>query len=160
MSKFKAEIKIIGINPYVEVPEKTLQKLFAAAGRDKGPIPIKGTINAKAYTQTLVKYAGEWRLYINTTMLANSPKRIGEVIAISVEYDDADRAIEAHPDLIKALSKNKAAKAVFDKLSPSRQNEIVRYISHLKTDESRVKNIMRAIDFLNGKGSFAGRQKP
>lgn len=66
---FKAEIKIIGINPYVLVPGPILQKIFKQAGRDKGPIPIKGTINKKPYRQTLVKYSGAWRLYINTTMI-------------------------------------------------------------------------------------------
>jgi hypothetical protein len=157
---FKAEIKIIGINPYVTVPVKLLNKIFKKAGRDRGPIPICGLINGRAYKQTLVKYKGEWRLYINTFMLANSPRRIGETIEISVAFDPADRTIEPHPKFVKALAENKAAKKVFDELAPSRKKEIVRYILSLKTEESVTRNIEKAIDFLNGKGRFVGRDKP
>jgi hypothetical protein len=40
-----------------------------------------------------MKYLGEWRLYVNLIMLKNSPKRIGEVIEVTLEYDDSDRSI-------------------------------------------------------------------
>jgi hypothetical protein len=75
--KFQATIDIIGINPFVFIPENILKDIFKQAGKEKGPIPVKGTINAKPYKQTLVKFKGYWRLYINTTMLKNSPNRIG-----------------------------------------------------------------------------------
>ena len=56
-----------------------------------------------------------------------------------------------------ALADNKKATAVFASLSPSRQKEILRYISNLKTEQSVEKNIVRAINFLLGKGRFVGR---
>jgi hypothetical protein len=157
---FRAEIKIIGINPYVTIPAKLLGKIFKEAGRDKGPIPICGQINNKPYRQTLVRYRGGWRLYINSSMLAKSPQRIGETIEISAGFDPADRSIEPHPAFVKALNKNKIAKKVFNELSPSRKKEIVRYISLLKTEESVARNIDRAIHFLSGRGRFVGRDKP
>lgn len=86
MKKFKAEIEIIGINPFVPVPPKVLASIFNQSGKDKGPIRIRGTINANPYRQTLVKFRGEWRLYINTTMLKNSPKRIGETIELAILF--------------------------------------------------------------------------
>jgi hypothetical protein len=160
MHTFKAELKIIGINPYVEVPQKILAAVFKQAGKEKGKIPIRGTVNKLPYTQTLVKYLGEWRLYINTKMLKDSPKKIGTTITVSVEFDPSDRTITPHPKLIKSLEKNKKAKAVFDQLRPSLQHEIVRYIAHLKTEASIDKNITQAIDFLLGKGRWIGRDKP
>jgi hypothetical protein len=99
MNKFSASIEIIGINPFVFVPDSILDDLFKEAGKNKGAIPIRGVINDKPYRQTLVKYSGAWRLYINTTMLKNSPKRIGEIIELTVEYDSSDRSISAHPKL-------------------------------------------------------------
>lgn len=157
---FKATLQIIGINPYLSVPENILKAIFEQANKDRGYIPIKGLINNKPYTQTLVKYSGAWRLYVNTSMLKNSPKRIGETIEISIEYDTADRSIKPHPKLEKALENNPDAKATFDKLSASRRHEIVRYIAHLKTEESVEKNIEKAIQFLQGNGRFVGRDKP
>lgn len=158
--KFKAKIEIIGINPYVFVPEEILLTIFTASGKFKGHIPIKGEVNGKEYKQTLVKFKGAWRLYINTTMLENSPKRIGEIIQVSAEFDPSDRTIEPHPKLMEALHLNPNAQTRFDELSKSKKHEIVRYISSLKTEESIERNIARAIDFLHGNGRFIGRDKP
>jgi len=107
-----------------------------------------------------MKFKGEWRLYINTKMLKNSPKRIGEQIEIRIDYDPEKREISIHPKLIQALNENETAKTVFQNLRPSLQHEIIRYISHLKTEESIDKNVHKAIAFLLGKGKFVGREKP
>jgi hypothetical protein len=160
MHHFKAPLDIIGINPFVFVPVPILKQLFLKSGKDKGHIPVCGTVNDKPYTQTLVKYSGEWRLYINTTMLQHSPKRIGEIIVITIDVDTASRTIKPHPKLVKALNANAAAKKVFAALPPSRKKEIIRYISGLKTEESTAKNIEKAIGFLQGKNRFVGRDKP
>jgi hypothetical protein len=157
MQSFTAEIEIVGINPYVNLPDEVLAKIFADAQKDKGPIPVKGSVNDQPFLQRLVKLKGTWRLYINTSMFKNSPKRIGETITIKIEFDPDERVIDHHPKFIKALSINKEAKTVFDSLRPSLQLEIVRYIARLKSEESVDRNVARAIDFLLGKGRFIGR---
>jgi len=157
---FSATIEITGINPFVYVPEEILKHIFEKAAKSKGPIPVKGTVNSIPYTQTLMKFKGEWRLYINTKMLKNSPKRIGEQIEISISYDSEKREIPIHPKLSEALAENEAANNVFQNLRPSLQHEIIRYIANLKTEESIDKNIPKAIAFLLGKGKFVGREKP
>jgi len=156
-TKFKGKIEIIGINPFVFVPEKILKIIFKQSGKDKGYIPIKGTVNNNPYRQTLVRYSGEWRLYINTTMLKNSPKRIGEIVDITISFDKDSREIAMPGGFAKALKANIKATLVFEQLPPSRKSEIVRYLANLKTKESLEKNIVRAINFLTGKESFAGR---
>jgi len=93
-------------------------------------------------------------------MLKKSPRRIGEIIAIEIEFDPSDRTIQPPPKFVKALAENEAAASVFNKLSPSKQKEIVRYISNLKTEKSIEKNVTRAINFLLGKERFVGREKP
>lgn len=160
MHKFKAEIEIIGINPFVFVPDKILQQIFKQAGKDKGYIPIKGAINDKPYRQTLVKYGGGWRLYINTSMLKNSPKRLGEIIEVSVSLDTDKRETKPPENFVKALSQNVEAKAVFESLPASRKLEIVRYLGHLKTEDAIERNVKRAINFLSGKERFIGRERP
>ncbi|MDD2766605.1 MAG: DUF1905 domain-containing protein [Candidatus Moranbacteria bacterium] len=160
MKKFKAEIKIIGVNPFVSVPEDILQDIFDQAKKERGHIPIKGTINGKPYKQTLVKYAGEWRLYINTTMLKNSPQRISETVELTITFDPESREIIPPQKFIQSLGSNVEAKNVFESLSPSKKHEIVRYLSNLKTEKSLDRNIVRAINFLLGKERFVGRDKP
>ena len=160
MNSFKAKIDIIGINPFVLLPTRVLKSLFNQAGKEKGPIPVRGTIDGHPYIQTLVKYSGAWRLYINGPMLKDAGKQVGDSTTLTIEFDAKERVVPIHPKLKKALKENAMAKKTFDKLPPSRQKEIIRYISHLKTEASVDKNVSRAISFLLGKGSFAGRDKP
>lgn len=155
---FNAIIEIIGINPYVQIPDIILSEIFIQAGKDKGYIPIKGTVNRSPYLQTLVKYKGIWRLYINLSMLKDSPKRIGEAIEVTIEYDPSDRTIKPHPKLIEALNNSEIANSKFESLSPSVKKEMVRYITLLKTEESRDRIIERAINYLLGKSTFIGKK--
>ena len=85
-------MEIIVGNPFVLIPLNILNNVFQQANKNKGAIPVRGTINKNNFQQTLVKYSGDWRLYINMKMLKNSPRRIGEIIA--VEIDPSDRTIE------------------------------------------------------------------
>ena len=160
MPEFTAQIEIIGINPFVFVPDAILNSIFQESGRSKGPVPVKGSINGKPYRQTLVRYSKAWRLYINLLMLEKSPERIGELISVTIEFDSCDRSIPCHPKLTKALDQNPQAKDIFEGLTPSLRKEIVRYIANLKTEQSIDRNIVRAIDFLLGKERFVGRDHP
>ncbi len=158
MSEFKVALQIIDGNPFVAVPDEVLQALFAQAGKSTSPIPIRGSLNGKPYQQTLVKYKGAWRLYVNMIMLEDSPRRIDEVVEISMAHDTSDRSIKPHPKLTRALAENMEAQQIFDNLPPSLQKEIVRYIAKLKTDESVDKNVRRAIAYLMGEERFVGRE--
>ncbi|WP_241285648.1 YdeI/OmpD-associated family protein [Chryseobacterium arthrosphaerae] len=155
---FTATLEIIGINPFVFVPEKVLDQIFKDSGRDKSPVPVRGTVNGKEFQQNLMKYLGEWRLYINTVMLKNSPKRIGEVIEVMLEYDDSDRGITIHPQLEKAIRESSLAAASFEKLTPSRKHELIRYINNLKTEAAIERNIEKIIRHLHGETDFFGKK--
>jgi len=55
--------------------------------------------------------------------------------------------------LTKALAKNKAAKAVFEKFAPSHRKEYIQWITEAKTDATRDKRIASAIEWIaEGKG--------
>lgn len=157
---FEAKVEKIGINPFVFIPENILEKLFEAADKSAGPIPVKGRVNGKEFIQTLVKYSGKWRLYVNMLMLKDSPQKIGEMIAVEIQYDPEDRNIDIHPKLALALNANAEAKLVYQNLSESRKKEINRYIHRLKKEGSIKRNVDRAVQFLLGKGQFIGREKP
>jgi len=157
---FTAKIDIIGINPFVFLPDTVLASIFKQAKKDKGPIQVRGKIDGHSFIQTLVKYSGAWRLYINAPMLKASNKKIGDVIKLYIEFDPVERTHDMHPKLASALKKNKEAFAVFEKLPPSRKREIIRYINFLKTDASVERNVSIAIEFLLGKARFVGRDKP
>ena len=160
MPSFSAKIFIIGINPYVLLPENILQTVFKSAGTNKSPIPVKGKIDGHIFRQTLVKYAGKWRLYLNTDMRLSCGKDVGDKATFSVQFDKEERITPMHPALDAALRNNKTAEKMFNELAPYLQKEIKRYINALKTDTSVNKNIQKAINFLQGKERFIGRDKP
>ncbi|WP_156308987.1 YdeI/OmpD-associated family protein [Sphingobacterium endophyticum] len=155
---FKTILNIIGINPFVFIPEEILEEIFLHSGKRKGHIPLKVSVNGSGlFLQTLLRYDGNWRLYINSKMLKNSPKRISEELEIYIELDTENREIKMHPLLIHALNSNNKANQIFQSLTPSLKKEIVRYIGNLKSEESIQRNIIKAINFLLGNGSFVGR---
>jgi hypothetical protein len=154
---FKAEIKIIGINPFVFVSEEALNYIFHQSGKNKGQLPVKMKIDGHEFKQTLVKYAGDWRLYLNTPMRKAAGKDIGDTATFEIEFDTEERTISINPKLVKALAENKQARDVFDGLAPHLQKEIIRYIANLKTEESIDRNVKKAIQFLLGKERFIGR---
>jgi hypothetical protein len=160
MHTFSASLELIGVNPFVQLPAEVLATIFVRAGRSKGPIRVCGEVNGRPYRQTLVRYAGLWRLYINLTILAHSPQRIGEVLTISVDFDPVVPLVPTCPALAQALAETPEAQHVFQHLPSSRQLEIVRYLVRLKSEASLTRNVDRAIGFLLGKNRFVGRDQP
>jgi hypothetical protein len=160
MLKFKAKIEIIGVNPFVFLPDRVLHQIFIQAGKNKGKIPVRIKIAGHEFTQTLIKWSGAWRLYLNTPMRKAAKKDVGDVANFEIAYDPVERVFPIHPKFEKALLENKEAKTVFDSLRPSLQLEINRYFSFLKTESSVDRNVTKAIQFLLGKGRFVARDKP
>jgi hypothetical protein len=151
MKSYSAKIAKIGINPYMHVPEDVLNGLFEQSGKTKGPIPVRGTINGKRYKQTIVKYQGAWRLYINGEMRQAAGVDVGDEAHIKIEFDSEPRIESMPTEFGNALSKNKAAKTAFEKLARSRQKEMLRYLNSMKTETSLELNIEKIIQHLLGK---------
>ena len=153
MSKFTAQIYKIGINPVVDPPDSVLAELFARAGRAKGPIPVCGKLNGAAFVQTLVKYGGAWRLYINAGMLKDSGLQVGDDAKIEIDFDPRPREVPMPRALAERLREDKDAQRIFYDLPPSRRKEILRYIGSLKSQAAIDKNLDRIISHLRGEKS-------
>jgi hypothetical protein len=142
---------VIGVNPYVYLPEDILAKVHQNAGRDKGPIPVKGKLNGEPYIQTLVKYAGAWRLYLNTPMRESTNTKVGDTVTIEIAHDPSPRIVPIPSLFAQELEKSIEAKEAFNKLHPSHQKEFLRYLGGLKSEEALQRNIEKTINYLEGK---------
>jgi hypothetical protein len=150
MPPFRAIIELAGINPFVAMPPRRLQALLEAAGRQRGPIPVRVVIGDARFRQNLIKYSGVWRLYLNTPMRAAAGKGVGDRIALEVEFDPEPR-VEPMPGALRtALAKNAGAKATFLELTPSRRKEIQRYLNSAKTEATVARNVAKVIAYLSG----------
>ncbi len=153
MNSFSGTIIKLGINPCLDVPEKVLSKLFKESGKTKGPIPVTGTLNGKPFRQTVVKYKGEWRLYLNGQMRKDAGIDVGDEGKVKIQFDPNPREVPKHSKFSAALSKDNIAKKAYEKLSPSHQKEILKYLHSSKNPETTARNIEKVIQQLNGKKS-------
>jgi bacteriocin resistance YdeI/OmpD-like protein/uncharacterized protein DUF1905 len=151
MGEFRATIALLGINPYVSVPAVHLKALFRAAGGSSGPLPILVSIHGVAFKQTLVKYQGEWRLYLNARMRRVAGKEAGQRLVLSVDFDPTPRVEPMPPELELAFAEDGAARAAFEALVPSRKKEILRYLNQAKTRTTLHRNVGKVIAFLLGR---------
>jgi hypothetical protein len=150
MAAFSATIRLLGVNPYVAVPARERKRIFTAAGRERGPIPVRGRIDATPFRQTLVKYQGEWRLYLNTPLRRAAGKDVGDRLTVELEFDAAPRKEPVPTALKRALQFHAGARGAFEALPASRQKEICRYLNGLKTEPTRARNIQMVIAQLSG----------
>lgn len=151
MHTFSAKVGRIDINPYVQVPDDILVKLQQAAKKEKGPVPVKGTLQGKPFLANVVRYRGMWRLYLNTEMRRAANVDVGDQVTVGLQFDSSPRTVPVPREFEFALSKSKSAKQAFEKLTPFRQKEILRYLNSLKQPETLERNIEKIIRHLQGK---------
>lgn len=143
---FKAKIYKVDINPCVKVPNRITGKMVAT----KGYIPVKGNVNGHSFIQTLVPVKnGPYRLYVNGPMLKGSNTTVGDTAEFSIEQGPARQ--NAPPPMRKEFKKQMDTAGLtwaFKRLTPSRQKEILKYMSFLKTEESLMRNIDKVLEAL------------
>lgn len=156
---FSAKILIINGNPYVRPPDHILEAIFQQANKEVSPISIKGTMSGAHFTQTLVRYDNDWRLYVNIIMVkaAKIPfqksitELVGQTANFKVEFDPSPPTFEMVDFLKEALTQNTLAQSNWDKLTPGRQKEVLRYFSWLKSDDAKERNLTNLLAVLTGK---------
>lgn len=164
MSKlsFKATIEIYNGNPYVFVSADRAQKLKSVWRK---PMPVLVQINKKPDIPWRINMMpigdGSFYLYLHGDVRRASHTKVGDKIKVEVQFDTAYRNGPMHPMpswFRDPLSENTKAKKAWDALIPSRQKEILRYFSWLKSDEARNRNLTKALNVLSGKpGRFMAR---
>jgi hypothetical protein len=145
---FRAVVHTLGINPCVDVPWPVVARLLRAARRTSGPLPVKGAIDRTPIIATVVKYQGDWRLYLNTAMRRASGVDVGDTVAVALRFDPAPRVLPVPTPLRQALGKNLRAKTIWDGLAPSHRREYLLYLNSLKTRESLERNVKKVIRLL------------
>jgi hypothetical protein len=143
---FKSKIYKVGINLCVEVPSKITAKLHPM----RGYIPVSGKINKYPFKQTLVPVKdAPYRLFVNGGMLKGSGLKLGDTAHFSIEQDfDLRARTVSLPKEFKILMQAKGVYMRFKGLIPSRKKEILKYLSHLKSEDARLRNMYKVINQL------------
>jgi hypothetical protein len=142
--EFLSEVKITGVNPYIDLG--TAQNKLITK---KSFLPVIAKVNKHAFDANLVPLGkGKFRLYLHGIIRKKAKAGVGDLLTISLKEDTKPR-IEKIPDrLLQELKNDQVMQNNWEKLAPSRQKEISRYLNHLKTIKSLQKNIAKVVRML------------
>jgi bacteriocin resistance YdeI/OmpD-like protein/uncharacterized protein DUF1905 len=160
--RLRARIELNQINPYVLVRATPAARLKPGWRK---PMPVRIQVNGKPATPQRINLMpvgdGSFFLYLNGQVRKASGTKVGDVIVITLEFDEDYRGGPAEPTprwFRTELRRNAAAQQGWKALPPSRQKEIVRYLARLKSPEAQQRNLQRALHVLaGGKARFMAR---
>jgi hypothetical protein len=120
----------------------TLPRQESAKFGVRGRVPVNGTINGYAFRSSIFPVGdGTHYMAVNKAVREGAKVAAGDRVKIIMETDTAPRTISVPHDLDKALSKSKAARTSFDKLSYTHRKEYVQWIESAKRPETRARRV-------------------
>lgn len=104
---------------------------------------------------------GSFYLYLHAKVRDASRTKVGDRVNVEIAFDGEYEGGPIHPmppSLAKKLEEDPAARLGWERLTPSRQKEILRYLAGLKSADALDRNIKRAIHVLaGGRARFMAR---
>jgi hypothetical protein len=160
--RFSATIEIYEINPYVHVTADQAARLKKGWRR---PMPVKVQINGQPQPAWRINMmpmgTGDFYLYLHGDVRKASGTKVGDRVTVDVSFDDSYEGGPTHPmpEWFRVpLEENEKATRAWRALPPSRQKEVLRYFSGLKSDEAKERNVEKALFVLSGhEGRFMAR---
>ena len=128
----------------IHVPDAQVEKL---GGGKRAPVAV--TINGKFTYQSTIAFMGERAMIpVSAERREAAGVKGGDAITVKLVLDTAPRQVDVPPALAKALAKDKAAKAAFDKLSFTYRKEHARAVTEAKAEETRDRRIAKILASL------------
>ena len=96
---------------------------------------------------------GSFYLYLHEGVRKASGTKVGDRVLVELRFDKEYKGGPAHPMptwFSKALTLQPRAMQAWCDLTPSRQKEVLRYFSHLKSNEARARNLEKVMAALSG----------
>jgi len=122
--------------------------VFEAFGT-RSRLAVKGEIKGFPFRSSIFPMrGGNFYMVVNREMREGAKVKAGETVEFVMEKDDEPRAIATPPDLLKALSARKSAKAAWDKLSYTHRKEYIIAIEEAKKPETRARRIAKAVEMI------------
>ena len=148
MQVFSATIVKLGINACLNIPEKIVKGLLAEARKKSAPIQVKCVLTGVDFDANVVRYSGDWRLYLNLVTRRAAGCDIGDRVKIHLAYDPSVRmppmlepfrqALRDDPDLQRAWRLRPSAK----------RREILQSLTGKKSDAELARGIAETIELL------------
>ncbi|OFW32772.1 MAG: hypothetical protein A2074_04580 [Candidatus Aquicultor primus] len=169
---FTADMRIAGINPYVDVPPHVVKALgsgskvpvlvkvsAASAGKRKSAdaqakrrlrqdatrLKMIGRLAPGGWFRStvLILHSSAPRLYLDSWMRETAGVAVGDRVRVSLRLDCGSRELPMPAALREALDGNEQAHAAWERLTPSRRREILTYLHFLKTPTAIERNVQK-----------------
>jgi hypothetical protein len=161
--EFRATLELRGYNPYILVsPEQAA----ALAPGWRRPMPVLVQLNGSPSPPWRINMMpvgdGSFYLYLDNGIRKPTRTAVGDLVTVSLRFDADYTGGPAHDmpeDLAAVLAGNAAAATNWEKLSPSRKKEVLRYLDRVQSPVARMSNLERLIHVLEGhEGRYLARQ--
>jgi hypothetical protein len=115
----------------------------------RGRVPVKVTVNGVTYRSSMSPLGGGRHVIpVRSDRAEKAGVQAGDRVRVALERDTGARVVKPPPELARALSKNRAAKAGWDRCSYTQKKEHAESIREAKRAETRVRRVARAIQAL------------
>ena len=134
------------------------EKVFGTRAR----VPVRGTVNGFPFRSSIFPTGqGTHYMVVNRETREGAKVKAGDTVSFVMERDEEPRVITPPPELARALSANKTAKAAWDKLSYTRRKEYARAVEEARRPETRARRVEKAVAELSaGAKSKRSGEKP
>lgn len=123
------------------------EAVVLALGKGRRP-PVRVTLNGYTYRSTVAPMGGRYLVGVSADNRAAAGVAGGQTHDIELELDEAPRVVALPADFAAALDAEPAARATFDRLSPSNQGYHVSLLEGAKSDETRARRLQKSIGAL------------
>ena len=128
----------------IEVPPDVV----ASLGSGKQPL-VRVTINGFTYRSAVAVMGGVFMVGVSADNRVGAGVKGGDEVDVDIELDTEPRTVEVPPELATALDADPAAKATFEKLSPSNKGWHVSQVTGTNNPETRQRRIEKQIAALH-----------
>lgn len=132
------------LTAFIEVP-LDVEQAFGERGR----VPVKVTVNGVTYRSSMSPTGGGRHVIpLRGDRAEKAGVQAGDRVRVALERDTGARVVKPPPELARALSKNRAAQAAWDRSSYTHQKEYAESIRGSKKDETRARRVAKAVEQL------------
>lgn len=160
---FSSELRIRGINPYLQV-SRARARALRPNWRKALPVVVRleGKERPAWHVNLMPAGDGSFYLYLNSGMRKATGTSVGARLRVEIRFDPAYRGGPQNPVprwFQRALKADAVASINWNRLPPSRKKEVVRYLVRLRSASARERNLARALHVLaGGRARFLGRE--
>lgn len=142
--KYETEVLGEGNHASLLIPDWVLEEL-----KTNKRAPLKVTVNGHTYQSTAVGVAGECRVVFPSADRKAAKVSSGDLVEVTLELDSGYREVQMPAELVKALKSNGLTK-IFADLSYSKRKEFARQVTEAKTEETRLRRIVKVLEDIQG----------